>query len=223
MRTAVAAVCRGRLDGGVTFDVAYLARHGQTEWNRERRGQGRLDSPLTPQGRQHAADLARLVSTLDIDVIASSPTGRALTTAHTAAEALGMGVEVIDELAELDHGEFGGLTPSEMEARWPGARAERAQHKYVWRFPGGESYADADERAAVALGRIARSGALRPLIVSHEMVGRMVLRNLLGLSPEEVLTAQQPHNLVYEVTPSTGQTVTLDTGSGRPDTTEASA
>lgn len=152
-------------------------------------GQGRLDSPLTSHRRQHAADLARLVSTLDIDVIVSSPIGRALTTANTAAEALGVSVVVIDELAELDHGGFAGLTPSEIEARYPGARAERAQHKYVWRFPGGESYAGADQRAAAALGQVGRSGALRPLIVSHEMVGRHV-----GAQPAECVAGGGPDN-----------------------------
>jgi probable phosphoglycerate mutase len=54
------------LDAWVRFDVVYLARHGQTEWNREGRKQGQLDSPLTVAGQRPAADLAHVVKTLDI-------------------------------------------------------------------------------------------------------------------------------------------------------------
>lgn len=195
----------------MTFDVVFLARHGQTEWNQEGRKQGRLDSPLTAVGRTHAVDLARLVGSLDVDLIASSPIGRALTTAQTCASALGLTVQIFDELAEIHHGEMGGLTTPEANVRFPGALGQRALDKYNWRFPGGESYADADVRASVALGRIVKTGAQRPLIVSHEMIGRMLLRNLLGCPPGEVLTGQQPHHLVYQVDPSLSQVAEIVT------------
>lgn len=195
----------------MVFDLVYLARHGQTEWNREGRRQGRLDSPLTMAGRMHAADLARLVGTLEIDLIASSPIGRALTTAKAAADVLGLTVHVMDELAEINHGDMAGLTTPEVDGRFPGALDERALDKYNWRFPDGESYADADERAAIAVGRIAQTGACRPLIVSHEMIGRMLLRNLLDCSPREVITSRQPHHMVYRVDQSASRCDELTT------------
>lgn len=189
----------------MTFDVVYLARHGQTEWNEMGRKQGQLDSPLTVAGHRHAEDLARVAGTLDVDLVASSPIGRALTTAQACSGVVGLTVQVFDELAEVDHGDMAGLTTSEANAQFPGALDQRALDKYGWRFPGGESYADADSRAAVALGRVARTGARRPLIVSHEMIGRMLLRNLLEGRPAEVIGTQQPHHVVYRVDPSTKQ------------------
>jgi probable phosphoglycerate mutase len=149
--------------------------------------------------------LARIAETLDVDLVASSPIGRARSTAQTCADVVGRTVEVVDELAEVHHGEMAGLTTAEANVRFPGALDQRVLDKYYWRFPGGESYADADERAAVALRRIARAGSRRPLIVSHEMIGRMLLRNLLGLRPADVLGTQQPHHVVYQVDVSLGQ------------------
>ncbi|WP_195909204.1 histidine phosphatase family protein [Microlunatus sp. Gsoil 973] len=193
----------------MTFDVVHLARHGQTLWNQEGRKQGQLDSPLTADGHRHAVGLARLAYALGVDLVATSPIGRALATARISAESLGLEVEVVQELAEVHHGEMAGLTTAEANRRFPGALDQRAMDNYLWRFPGGESYADADDRAAVALDRIALTGARRPLIVSHEMIGRMLLRNLLGSRPADVLTTRQPHHLVYRVEPSSGLVVQL--------------
>lgn len=187
----------------MTFDVVYLARHGQTEWNEMGRKQGQLDSSLTVAGHRHAEDLARVAVTLDVDVLVSSPIGRALTTAQACAGVVNLNVQLFDELAEVDHGDMAGLTTAEANTEFPGALDQRALDKYGWRFPGGESYADADKRAAVALRRVAETGARRPLVVSHEMIGRMLLRNLLGGRPADVLGTRQPHHVVYRVDPST--------------------
>ncbi|WP_168207552.1 histidine phosphatase family protein [Microlunatus elymi] len=186
----------------MTFEVVYLARHGQTEWNQQGRRQGGLDSPLTAAGRQHAADLAALAKSLEVDLVASSPIGRARTTAKPSADALGQSVQIVDELAEVDHGAMAGLTTPEVDVRFPGALERRRSDKYRWRFPAGESYADAEIRAAAALELIAELGTRRPLIVSHEMIGRMLLKNLIMTTPEVALSVQQPHHVVFRVDPA---------------------
>jgi probable phosphoglycerate mutase len=70
---------------------------------------------------------------------------------------------------------------------------------YQWRYPEGESYEDADLRATKALRDVSDLGGQRTLIVSHAMIGRMLLRNLLDLSVSEVLGQPQPHHLVRHV------------------------
>lgn len=197
----------------VTFEVVYLARHGQTQWNQEGRRQGQLDSPLTDAGQMHATDLGRLVTALDIDCVACSPIGRALATATVTAEALGTKPFVVDELAEVHHGDMAGLTNAEADARFPGMLSVRLADKYRWRFPGGESYADADERASQALARVASTGSRKPLIVSHEMIGRMLLRCLSRMPAAEALATKQPHHVVYRVDPQSGQVDRLMTAS----------
>lgn len=178
-----------------------LSRHGETEWNRVGRRQGRLDSPLTTSGRQDAKKVAELSWALGADAIFSSPLGRAAATAEVVAHRLSLPIVLLDDLAELDHGMFSGLTDSEIERAHPGQLARRAESKYTWRFPGGESYEDAEERAASALDAVARSECGRPLLVAHEMIGRMILRSVLDISPAEALDRSIPHGCVLELQP----------------------
>ncbi|MGW6281138.1 histidine phosphatase family protein [Kribbella sp. NPDC055071] len=177
----------------MTFDVVYLARHGQTEWNVEGRRQGRLDSPLTALGLLQARRNADLLRDEGIDALFCSPLGRARRTAEIFGSRLGLPVRVLDDLAEVAHGAWSGLTSGEIDAGWPGQRAARDRDKYGFRFPDGESYADADVRAGRALAQVA--GA-RPLVVSHEMIGRMLLKQL-GVT--DALHLGQPSNVVYRV------------------------
>jgi broad specificity phosphatase PhoE len=181
------------------FELVFLVRHGETEWNRQRRRQGQLDSALTVEGLAGARRLGTVVASLPADSVFSSPLGRAATTASFGAAQLGLSVTVVEDLAEIHHGEMAGLTSSEIDQRFPGEMTRRADNKYEWRFPGGESYADADRRANAALLQIASHGVQRPLIVSHEMIGRMLLRNLLQLDVADALTWKHPHDLVYQV------------------------
>jgi broad specificity phosphatase PhoE len=175
-----------------------LARHGQTEWNVLGRRQGQLDSPLTAAGVAHAHRHAHTLASTDIDAIFTSPLGRARTTAQIIAETAGLPLTVLDDLSEVHHGSFAGLTNADIASQHPDAARERSQDKYHWRFPKGESYADADRRAAAALRAIA-GAAQRPLIVSHEMIGRMLLRNLLSEEPADALRRNQPHDVIYVV------------------------
>ena len=86
-----------------------------------------------------------------------------------------------------------GLTSAEIDAGGPGLRAARERDKYAFRFPDGESYADADVRAGRALAKVAGS---RPLVVSHEMIGRMLLKQL---GAADALRLGQPSDVVYRV------------------------
>src|SRR6476620_3993740 len=71
-----------------------LVRHGETEWNRARRYQGWLDSPLTQEGIAQAETIGRLLCRLpqaEAAEIVASPIGRARRTAEIIAECLNDG------------------------------------------------------------------------------------------------------------------------------------
>lgn len=195
-----------------SFECVYLARHGQTTWNLEGRSQGRLDSPLTPEGVRQVRRNAAAVRCEPVDALFASPMGRARTSAAAFASVLGLPVRVLDELSEVDHGELSGLTNAEKTAAWPELAEARQRDKYFFRFPGGESYADADARAGRALARIADSGARAPLLVSHEMIGRMLLKNLAGLDSAQALRLKHPSDTVYKVRPALGTVEVLPPG-----------
>jgi broad specificity phosphatase PhoE len=96
----------------------------------------------------------------------SSPQGRARATAQMIADHLGLPVVVEADLAEVHRGRWAGLSDEEIQARYPSEWHHRSEDLYRWRFPGGESFADADSRAARALAGISAHPACRPLIVS---------------------------------------------------------
>jgi broad specificity phosphatase PhoE len=131
---------------------------------------------------------AKRIESLPVDGVFSSPLGRAISAAQTYAYALDQTITAVDDLRELDRGDMAGMTNEKIERAFPGELARRSRDKYQWRFPNGESYADADLRAASALRQVAESGRSRPLVVTHEMIARMLLRNLLALEPNEALT-----------------------------------
>ena len=181
------------------LEWVYLARHGQTVWNTEGRSQGQLDSPLTPAGLLQAEGAADLVASMPVDQVFCSPLGRARTTAATIASPLGRPLEVVDDLREVHHGRLAGLTYPEIERDHPQELANRAQDKYGYRFPGGESYADVDRRAERALAQIRATEVRRPLIVAHEMINRMLLRALLDVDPQAALTFTHPNDVIYRI------------------------
>ncbi|MDA1362709.1 histidine phosphatase family protein [Glycomyces luteolus] len=183
------------------FESVYLARHGQTQWNTEGRRQGRLDSPLTEEGRGQVTRYAERLGGEPIDSLFASPLGRASASAGIVSERLHLPIRFLDDLSEVDHGVWSGLVDEEIDDRWPGESEVRSNDKYRHRFPGGESYADASVRAHQALAAVERSGSRAPLLVSHEMIGRMLLKHLTGMDYEDALELKQPNEIVYRVDP----------------------
>ena len=95
--------------------LALLIRHGQTDWNLERRLQGRESVPLNDVGRGQSTECGKLIAKaiaagLDIKMMFSSPLGRAADTARFMADELPFDrIETCDELIERDYGVLSGL------------------------------------------------------------------------------------------------------------------
>lgn len=82
----------------------FLVRHGETQWNAERRLQGQSNSPLTEQGQQQAKRVGERVAAYGITHIISSDLGRAKQTAEIIAEFTGCPVSTDPRLRELNMG-----------------------------------------------------------------------------------------------------------------------
>ena len=85
-----------------------LVRHGQTEWNIERRYQGQQDTELTDLGRQQMADVGRWLQAESIDKLVTSPLKRAKESADIVAEACGLHSQIDHRLTELHLGNWEG-------------------------------------------------------------------------------------------------------------------
>lgn len=174
----------GWRSGGATATTTLLLRHGQTPLSVQRRFAGRGDIPLTDAGlAQAAAAAARLAARGGIDAVVTSPLLRTRQTAQAVAAATGLDVQVEDDLAETDFGDWEGLTFAEVLARWPEEMA-------AWRAdpaaapPGGESFAAVAGRVNAALDRLlaARPGATI-VVVSHVTPVKTLVCRALGAPP----------------------------------------
>jgi probable phosphoglycerate mutase len=160
--------------------MIYLVRHGQTEFNRERRIQGHVDSQLTDLGVRQAKAVGRLLRDLIREPegwrIVSSPLGRARATAEIIAGILkGPQVELDDRLKEMSWGSHDGRLRAELEAEHP-----ETFGKTGWAFDAptdGESYDDVAARVGAWLAELPPEPERRIVAVSHGISGR-VLRGL---------------------------------------------
>lgn len=180
-----------------------LVRHGQAEWNREGRLHGQLDSALTADGITQACAVAERLVPFGVRTVCSSPLGRALRTAVIIAERLDADLVEVPELSEMHLGDMAGMTREEIEDAFPGAREARAENRYGWAFPGGESYATARSRAREALSACGWAVEGVPVLVTHEMIGRMLRAELRGLDAAQALDLRHPLGAAFEVTDRT--------------------
>lgn len=150
-----------------------LTRHGETEWNRLRRFQGRSDIPLNQKGNDQAAALAAALKNESITAIFSSPLKRALETASHIGR-FHPSVPLIKEsgLIEMDLGEFEGMDSRQWAIQHKDFRKVWEQTPAALSMPGGESLQIVQQRAVEALNRISEPyGADCTLLVcSHNFV-----------------------------------------------------
>jgi uncharacterized phosphatase len=98
----------------------YLVRHGETEWNRQRRIQGLTDIPLNDTGREQARLTGSLLTRRPITRVVASPLSRARETAAIIASQLGLGdPELRDAFVERNYGAAEGLDFHEIDVRYP--------------------------------------------------------------------------------------------------------
>ncbi len=143
-----------------------MARHGETDWNRESRFQGHADTQLNESGREQAQELADRLARERITVVYASPLARALETAEIVADRLGLDVETVEGLREVDVGSWSGLTRAEIEERFPEGFRRWLEFDHGW--DGGESYEELGVRVLAALRKLAaRHPGERVLVVSH--------------------------------------------------------
>ena len=182
--------------------MIYLCRHGQTEWNRERRLQGQTEADLTPLGRLQAAAMANLLHDLiarepaaDWRIVAS-PLRRARDTAQAIANRLGREVEFDDRLMELTVGEWEGRLYADVHRENPEAFMSP---EWFFTAPGGETYEQVMARVSDWLAEQVTEPERRLIVVSHGIAGRLLRGAYAGLSREETLAQNVPQDALYRL------------------------
>ena len=184
--------------------VLYYVRHGQTDWNLDRRLQGQHDIPLNALGREQATQCGRILRDLfvrdgrgadDLDYCAS-PLGRARVTMELLRAELGLDPEAYRtdaRLLEMSFGRWEGFTATELFARESEALAARDRDKWNFALPGGESYAQLQVRVRAWYESITRD----IVVAAHGGVARALIAHL-GISlPEDAATDDIGQGVVY--------------------------
>lgn len=155
--------------------LLYLVRHGETDWNLQRRIQGSTDIPLNDTGRLQAARTGALLARRRWDGILSSPLSRAYETAGIIADRTGLPEpEAFEEIVERSYGDAEGLTDAELSERFPPGSA----------VPGRESREQVVARVIPALVRLGeRHPGKRLIVTTHGGVIRTVLNTVAPGSP----------------------------------------
>jgi broad specificity phosphatase PhoE len=159
-----------------------LVRHGETDWNRERRFQGHADTSLNDAGRRQAGDLAAVLRSEPLSAVYTSPLRRARETATIVAAELGLDAHELEELREIDVGDWQGLTIDDVRARY------HEQLDVAWRsgWPNGETHDELSARVLPALLDLDRRHPEEHVLgVTHAGPIRAALAAAAGLSREE--------------------------------------
>lgn len=155
--------------------MIYLARHGETDDNAEHRFQGQNGVPLNARGREQARELAAAAREVPFVALWASPIRRARETAEIVGEAIGLEPRFDARFAEHDVGRWQGRLFADVEREEPQRWAEWQAAGEDWRFPGGESLEEQQERVVEALVDITQSLELPALVVCHRGVIRSAL------------------------------------------------
>jgi broad specificity phosphatase PhoE len=149
-----------------------LARHGETDWNRELRIQGSSDIELNDLGRKQAHALAQELEHVELDAIYASDLSRARATAEAVAASHGIEVLLDPRLRERSFGSWEGLTREDID--------ERPE-----RHHDGESDEEVRERVLAAVQSIAAAHrGENVLVVSHGGALNALWHHALGVRIE---------------------------------------
>lgn len=153
----------------------YIVRHGRTVWNNEIRMQGRLNSPLTPEGIEGAKELYPTVSELPIRKVLVSPMPRALQTSYLITGGK-FPTDIEPLLSEMDLGDLEGVLRSEAEVLYPEnySNFRFAPHKFI-PIGNGEAYSDVVDRVRRLLKKILNNEEGPLLLVTHMILVQSLL------------------------------------------------
>lgn len=181
----------------------YIIRHGETEWNKQMKLQGRSDIPLNEYGRELAKITANALADRQFDIVYSSPLIRAYETAQILVGDRQVEIIKDDDITEISFGVDEGVESKKLGSHFKNFFF--APDKYV-PSEGGETYEALCERAGRFLNN--RIYPLKDtdksvLVVAHGAMNKAIMKELKGLEIKDIWTGEFQKNCCvneYEIT-----------------------
>lgn len=177
----------------------WFVRHGETEWNAAGRMQGQWNSDLNQRGRAQAAVSAQLLAGQPIERLVVSPLARTRQTADIINATLDVPVTLDDRIKEWDCGDWSGSLYQDVTKQHSAAWQAWRTDPYRNRAPNGEHYGDMFARARPFTEELLAHRGGDIAVVSHGMIGRVMLSILLDLDQPATLAIRQPNHVVMVV------------------------
>lgn len=189
----------------------YFLRHGETDWNKERRMQGTIDIPLNEKGRRIAELTAKELSKIPFDLIISSPLSRAVETARIVTGHADIPLRIDVRLRELSWGEWEGLTQDDLKQM---GYKEGLNLFFTDPFqfpcpPGGDSIQQVCERGKQFFEDVTHDPTLQDktiLVSTHGCALRGVLNHLYE-DPMDFWQGKVPANCAVSIVDVDGETI----------------
>lgn len=162
----------------------FITRHGQTEWNLQKRMQGWFDSPLTTQGKQAACALGKRLSNEKFNAIYSSPSGRAVDTAKLISNERQIPIFFKQQLKEINTGDWQGMTENEIKEEYPLQFEKYYEDPINFNLDDSESFQEVLNRALHVVEDICDryDENDQVLIVTHGVVKKLLIAHFNNLS-----------------------------------------
>ncbi len=184
--------------------LIYFVRHGQTDWNVERRFQGQLDIPINTTGREQAGRngtvLFGLIKDPECWDFVASPLGRTRETMEIIRTKMGLAPEdyqTDDRLREIHFGDWQGKTWAERNIEDPERTAAHDRQRWEYKTPGeeGESYVMLYERVVSWLETVKNN----TVCVSHGGVSRCLQKHFNNISNSEASHLKVPQDKILVI------------------------
>lgn len=160
----------------------YLLRHGESEWNILNKIQGQKDTNLTSKGILQAKQVAKSLANEKIDKIYSSDLKRAFDTAKIIGQSLGLEVNCLKELREINFGVWEGLTTNEVKEKYMKEHTVWMTKPHELIIPNAEKLIDLQERLLGFINLLIKKNENKNhLIVSHGASIKAMILGVLGM------------------------------------------
>ncbi|SHI42917.1 probable phosphoglycerate mutase [Dethiosulfatibacter aminovorans DSM 17477] len=165
----------------------YLIRHGETDWNVEKRMQGQIDINLNMNGVHQAKALGqKLKDEYDVKRLYSSPLTRAYMTGSIVGDILDLECEKRDELMEFNFGDWQGMTYDEIEKRYPRDWHNWKNCSHLVEISGGETLDQGYKRISEAIDEIVKSNDDNTAIITHGTSIEFYINYMMNTNIEEI-------------------------------------
>lgn len=162
---------------GFFIVTLYITRHGQTEWNIQKRMQGWFDSPLTANGKRSAAALGERLKEVPFKAAYISSSGRTIETAKLICGELSIPLLIKDQLKEINVGAWQGMTSSDIEKEFPEQYTAYYNSPLHYQSVDGETFQDVLNRTMPLIEEITTlyDEDDKILIVTHAVVKKLLI------------------------------------------------